>query len=273
MPTNGDRPTVSTPTETSEALQPVAPQAATHALVARARQMLVEAQSLTDLRVAMEAAGNAQDGAKRLAKLAEASGMTTTVVREAEGAANDAAAVRIEAEAMAGEILRDMKEHGQRHAGQGGDQRSRLRADTVTLKELGVSKSESKRWQGIAAIPVEVRTAYVEATKDEHGEVSAAGLMRRQQVHVVTFDGDLRPQQVHVITSDGDLRPQSSSPEPPRPATAGRQVYHRYLQARDGLLGLKPEPVLRAVTESIIRRDLAKIRAWCDKVEAALTGN
>jgi hypothetical protein len=211
--------------------------------------MLTEARSLDDLRTVMEAAGHAEDAARRVAKLAEAQGMTSALVRDAEAARNDAAAIHIEAQAVAGEILRAMKEQGQRHAGQGGDQRSGLRADTVTLKELGVSKTESKNWQDVAAIPPDVRRVYVKETKKEHGEVSTAGL----KVYV------------KAAAPDGDPPPAPGAPEKARP--------RRYSEYRDGLLNVKPKALMVVFSPSAIRADLVRIRGWCDKIEAALTGN
>lgn len=99
----------------------------------------------------------------------------------------EAAAVRIEAQAKAGEILRLMKERGERDSGQGGDRRSQLQAVTVipgglavpaTLADLGASKIESSRWQAVAAVAPEVRQDYVETVKEDGGEVTTAGLMR-----------------------------------------------------------------------------------------------
>ena len=50
------------------------------------------------------------------ANLAEAHGLAAHVFRDAEAAANDAAAVRIEAPAKAGELLQGMAERGERKA-------------------------------------------------------------------------------------------------------------------------------------------------------------
>lgn len=82
------------------------------ALVTAARLALAEARTLPEIRKVMEAATVAADAGKRAAKLAEAEGMATEVVRQAEEAANDAAAVRIAAQARAGELLRAMRERG-----------------------------------------------------------------------------------------------------------------------------------------------------------------
>src|SRR5262249_47806855 len=78
---------------------------ATMALIAAARSRLAEAQTLPDIRRVIEAAGVAVDAAQRAAKLAQAQRMASEVVEAANAAANDAAAVRIEAQARAGELL------------------------------------------------------------------------------------------------------------------------------------------------------------------------
>src|SRR5215472_5039562 len=68
----------------------------TLALISDARQALAEARTLPDIRRVMEAASVAADAGRRAAKLAEAHGLATDVVRDAEAAANDAAEVRAE---------------------------------------------------------------------------------------------------------------------------------------------------------------------------------
>ena len=62
----------------------------------------------------MAAASVAADPGRRAAKLANAHGLAADVVRDAEAAANDAAAVRIEAQAKAAELQRGMRDRGER---------------------------------------------------------------------------------------------------------------------------------------------------------------
>ena len=67
--------------------------------------------------------------------------------------------LRMRAEIRAGELLDEMVEKGERHR-QGGtganqSQKSQRATSAPTLKELGVTKSQSSRWQQLAALPKE----------------------------------------------------------------------------------------------------------------------
>ena len=52
---------------------------------------------------------------------------------------------------------------------------------TFGLADLGVSRSESSRWQQVAAVPPEVRAEYVEETKAAGEEISTDGLLKRAE--------------------------------------------------------------------------------------------
>ena len=165
------------------------PQITTLQLVSNARRALAEARALPDFQRVMEAATVAADAAHRVAKLMEAQGMAADVVRAANEAANDAAAVRIEAQAGAGRILREMKESGELRAGGPGGGRPAKESPRRTLSDLGLdrqgddegvglNRKNAWKWQKVADIPGEVRAEYVDETVARGGEITTAGLMR-----------------------------------------------------------------------------------------------
>jgi hypothetical protein len=52
-----------------------------------------------------------------------------------------------------GELLKAMAERGERDKGNGGDRKSQSQAATVKRETLGISKSESSRFQQAASVP------------------------------------------------------------------------------------------------------------------------
>jgi N6-adenosine-specific RNA methylase IME4 len=72
--------------------------------------------------------------------------------------------IRLRAERRAGELLRRMAESGERV--KGGDPKSRP-ATLATLSDLGVSKTQSSRWQKLSELPDDSFERKVEAAKRE----------------------------------------------------------------------------------------------------------
>jgi hypothetical protein len=164
----------------------------TLALISDARHALAEAVTLPDIRKVMEAAAVAADAGRRAAKLAEAHGLAADVVRDAEAAANDAAAVRIEAQAKAGELLKQMAERGERKAR--GDAMSQ---PVTSLGDLGVDRMEASRRQQVASIPPDTRQSYVEETKAV-GEVTTSGLLQHAEQNAMQrFTAELAPPETY----------------------------------------------------------------------------
>jgi hypothetical protein len=134
------------------------------ARLSEAAIMLAEARTLPDIRKVHNLAQRAQDYAK--------------AARLGLDAQNSAAAIRLEAEAKAGELLRQMRETGER-ARRGLDlQPANQESQPATLADLGVTPDESSRWQQVAQIPADERRAYVEAAQQRETEVTRAGLLR-----------------------------------------------------------------------------------------------
>jgi hypothetical protein len=68
-----------------------------------------------------------------------------------------AAVIRIRAERKGGELLRRMRERGERDAGRGGDRRSPSARTRVipNLADMGISYDQSSRWQQLSEVPQE----------------------------------------------------------------------------------------------------------------------
>ncbi len=221
---------------------------ATLDLISRARESLVEAREMRDYRRIIEVTAVAQDAAKRAAKLAEAQHLAAEVVEAANAAANDAAAVRIEAQARAGELLAQMAERGERASGRPGKV-----SMPSTLSDLGVTRDESSRWQQVAAVPAEVRGAYVEETKAAKGEVSTDGLLRNAS----TADRSGKSRAVDHAAIAAEARKQV------------RRIYRELLT----LPGYRPESLVMALDSSEkknLLRALEQLSAWIEDVMGEL---
>lgn len=153
------------PTRSSAGLLPV---------LAAAQQELTAAKTLPDVLPVIHLAAAVAAAAERAAKLAGVRGAAVDVVQAANETAREAAVLRIEAQARAGELLREMAERGEREQ-RGGD---RAKSHDATLPDLGITKSESSRWQRLAAVPADVRQAYAEEARANDAEVTIAGLLR-----------------------------------------------------------------------------------------------
>ena len=68
-------------------------------------------------------------------------------------AERQAGEIRLRAERQAGVLLKELKEAGQRALPKDGPSSRDARPDKPTLKDLGVSKTQSSQWQQLADIP------------------------------------------------------------------------------------------------------------------------
>jgi hypothetical protein len=99
---------------------------------------------------------------------------------------NAAAEIKLRAERRAGEMLKEGKEKGQRDAGRGGDRKSQSQdADhehatvkPATLEEIGINKSQSSRWQAIAAIPEVQFEQIIREAKEANREPTQRALLK-----------------------------------------------------------------------------------------------
>ncbi len=84
---------------------------------------------------------------------------------------NKAAELKLRAERKAGKALASMSLHG-------GDRRSKRHRERLKLADLGISQSQSRRWQMEASVPDTTFRRFVEAANKESVEITASGLLR-----------------------------------------------------------------------------------------------
>ena len=87
--------------------------------------------------------------------------------------------IRLRAERRAGELLIEMKEHGERET-RGGDRRTKSRTATLIpkLADIGVTKTQSARWQKLATVPKE----QFEAKVAKHRKIAVAACENNREV-------------------------------------------------------------------------------------------
>jgi hypothetical protein len=118
---------------------------------------------------------------------------------------NQYAELRLRAERRCGELLPTYVKHG-------GDRRTSSRFTAKTLKELGISKFQSHKWQSIAMVPSDAFEAHVARVKESKRELTSVGLYRLSKEyaksrHKAVRDGRLRaPASENVVLIHGDFR-------------------------------------------------------------------
>ena len=90
---------------------------------------------------------------------------------------NRCAEIKIRAERKAVEMLAETVEHG-------GDRKSESSSHCARLKNLGLTYSDSSRWQSIASIPEEEFERHIEETKRAKQELTSAGALRLARPNV-----------------------------------------------------------------------------------------
>jgi DNA modification methylase len=133
------------------------------ALVAEAVRLLDEARNLPEVKQAMDYAW-----------------LVRQCVRKARlglKAQNAAAAIHIEAQAKAGNLLREMAEKGARHPQGRTSEVAAGDFTAPTLADLGIKRIDAYRWEQVAAVPAKIRADYVTKAGDRNAEVSRAGLL------------------------------------------------------------------------------------------------
>ena len=172
-------------------------------LLCRARKALEEARSIDDIKCIRDQA----EAVRQYAKTAQL-GLDIQ---------NDAAAIKIEAERKAGAILAKMNKNGGRIL------RGRTlepRDDTPTLKDIGIGKTQSHRWQLQAAVPEKQFREYLTAKQKSQQEVTSNGLLKlAKQLAAAKTQSSEAPKREGVVHNLESLRGEFSCvyADPPWP--------------------------------------------------------
>jgi plasmid stabilization system protein ParE len=124
--------------------------------------------------------------------------------------------LRLRAERKAGEMLRKLAKHGERDLGAGGDRRSKITVDALTVKprtlaDLGIKKHQSVRYQGLADLPADDFESKIKVTQDRIAGVKVSlkeksgpdyrdklirhlkSAIRRGEKEIIPFIDDFKP--------------------------------------------------------------------------------
>ncbi len=99
---------------------------------------------------------------------------------------NKYAELKIRVERRCGEILATEIQHG-------GDRKSESRFDRKTLKDFGLNKNQSHRWQTIAQLAEDAFEGYIAKIKDSNKELTSAGVYRIANEYRKTLKADAEP--------------------------------------------------------------------------------
>ena len=163
-PNTPDRSLDGTYARTLADFEPEAPTPETHPQLVRideARQALAQVATVDD--------------ARKIVDVAEAMRVYAKKAHLGLEAQNYAAEIKMLAERRCGELLRDMAEKGERATHETARSSSTLQLDT--LDDLGIEKTQSSRWQKVAAVPEAEFERYIADKKDSGQEVTTAGLL------------------------------------------------------------------------------------------------
>jgi N6-adenosine-specific RNA methylase IME4 len=120
--------------------------------ISQADRLLVEAKTIEDV--------------VSVADVAEAARIYAKRARMALPLQNKAAEIKLKAERKAGEMLRQM------------DKAANHRSSCSTLPQLGISRTQSSRWQRAAIVPESEFAGYVVSANDAGREITSAGLLK-----------------------------------------------------------------------------------------------
>jgi DNA modification methylase len=155
--------------------------------------------------VQLLAAARSVDEVKNIRDMAEAARVYAREAQLGLEAQNHAAEIKLRAERRAGELLRELP----RHEGNRYGRREPLQP-APTLEELGLSRSQSHRYQAVASIPERLFEDHLAETKQRGQEITTSAALRlaadhqraRQPIPMPHDNGLARPSRVQLLQMD-----------------------------------------------------------------------
>ena len=157
----------------------------------KARQAIVEAKTV--------------DEVKDIRDKAEAMRMYAKQAGESLAVQNDIAEIKLRAERRVGELLKDMPKNTGAKGNPGGRGATVVRSHDETaqpkLSDIGISKSQSSRFQQVADLPEDEFEQHIQQTKESGNELTTTGVSRKSKEHVRQEKRETNKKQV-VTTTD-----------------------------------------------------------------------
>jgi hypothetical protein len=179
-------------------------------------------------------------------------------------AQNHAAEIKIRAERRLGEILTETIPHD---GGRPEKPSHRAMVFKPKLKDLGLTLSESSRFQQIAKIPEPVFEQHVAAAKAEERELTTAGVVRLAAVQQRDEDIEIADrvfEAAFAINPGGELRVQQAHL---------RASFARALVKATDLISLKPAALVQVLDRGEVNaaeRFIEQFERWRDAFQAEL---
>lgn len=218
------------------------------AQVTQARQLLVEARDLADI--------------KAVRDMAEAARLYARAAGLGQDAMNEAAEVKLRAERKAGEALADMEKNKGGRPPETCSSEEQVSEQAPTLPELGITRKQAMNWQAEASVPEPIFEEHIAEAKAEGKPLTTAGVVR-----LVREEPTLPPTQDDIIeAAGGDDGGQIR-------IARLRSAYSSGAKATLELIALRPESVAEVLRDhqvSFARSFIRDVRDWCGRLESAL---
>lgn len=167
----------------------------------------------------------------------------------------EAAEAHLRTQRRAGELLAELVLHPGGRPRETGPSAGAVSRPGPTLRELGIDRHESHRWQRIATVPADLFEEHIASCRRERKELTTG------RVLVLAS----RALETERDASDGESRPSGGQ--------ALLVEYRRAMRHLSELLWLDPAPLARAMARGERGEEVAslsRLRTWLDEFEHAL---